>query len=166
MMVFQDKKQKNLKAARKNGAFHESAVTILTPGCHFSGKLFCKGSSRIGGKIEGEIISEGLLIIEEGALITANITADEAVIQGKVNGQVQASQKVELAPTCVYTGDIVSPKLIIQEGAVFNGSSIMKLSQPEKVDQVQVPIIEKVKKGNQKNVEKQVVKEPRIGMSH
>ena len=52
-----------------------SAVTILTSGCHFSGKLYCRGSSRIGGKIDGQIISEGLLIVEEEAIITAEIKA-------------------------------------------------------------------------------------------
>ena len=55
-MVFSDKKQ---NGKRRGATYHESAVTILTPGCHFSGKLYCKGSSRIGGRIEGEIVSEG-----------------------------------------------------------------------------------------------------------
>ena len=58
--------------------------TILTAGCHFNGKLYCRGTSRIGGRVEGHIVSEGLLIIEEEAHIVAEIKAAEAVIQGRV----------------------------------------------------------------------------------
>ena len=163
-MGFQDKKQRAIKAGRKNANFHESAVTILTPGCHFNGKLYCKGSSRIGGRIEGEIISEGLLIIEEEALITANIKADEAVIQGRVSGQINAKYQVELASTCVYTGDIVTPSLIIREGAKFNGQSSMEVAKKE--EQQKIPIIEKVKKNGQKNIDKNLRKEPHIEVSH
>lgn len=103
----------------------DTSVTILTSGCHFSGKLYCRGSSRIGGKIEGQIISEGLLIVEEEAIISAEITADEAVIQGKVNGRLEATGRVQLAASCQFEGDIITPCLVIQEGARFNGNATM-----------------------------------------
>lgn len=102
-----------------------SAVTILTSGCHFSGKLFCRGSSRIGGKIEGQVVSEGLLIIEEEAVITAEIKADEVIIQGQVKGKLVATSRVELCDTCHFDGDISAPVLIVREGAQFNGRSTM-----------------------------------------
>ncbi len=103
----------------------DSAVTILTAGCHFSGKLYCRGSSRIAGKIEGEIISEGLLIIEQGAVIQADISAEEVIIQGSVKGRVSARQRMELSPSCRFEGNISATSLVIHEGAVFNGSSHM-----------------------------------------
>lgn len=101
------------------------AVTIITSGCHFSGKLYCKGSTRIGGKVDGEIVSEGLLIIEEEAMISAEVKAEDVVIQGHLRGIVEASGKVELSGTCVYEGDIITPVLVVQEGAQFNGRTIM-----------------------------------------
>lgn len=103
----------------------DAAVTILTSGCHFNGKLFCRGSSRIGGKIEGHIVSEGLLIIEEEAMIVAEIRADEAVIQGKVQGKLEASGRVELTASSWFEGDISTPVLVINEGAQFNGRAFM-----------------------------------------
>ncbi len=102
-----------------------SAVTILTSGCHFSGKLYCRGSSRIGGKIDGQIISEGLLIVEEEAIITAEIKADEVVIQGRVQGKLLATGRVELTASSQFDGDISTPVLIVREGAQFNGQSTM-----------------------------------------
>lgn len=120
--MFGDKKQIQRK---KSSHFHESSVTILTPGCHFTGKLHCRGSSRIGGQVEGEIFSEGLLIIEEEASITASIVAEEAVIQGTVKGRLEAKIKVELTASSRVEGDIVTPKLIVNEGAIFNGQTFM-----------------------------------------
>ena len=115
----------------------DTAVTILTSGCHFSGKLYCRGSSRIGGKIEGEIISEGLLIIEEEAIINANIRADEAIIQGRVHGRIEARARVELCSSSSFNGDIATPILIVKEGAQFNGNSAM--THPDSLDERVAP---------------------------
>ena len=115
----------NQEKQKKTDAVKESAVTILTSGCHFKGKLFCRGSTRIGGKVEGEIVSEGLLIIEQDALIHAGIEADETIIQGEVNGSLFAKQRVELCAQSKFQGEIMSPLLVIREGAQFNGTSRM-----------------------------------------
>ncbi len=101
------------------------AVTIITNGCHFSGKLYCKGSTRIGGKVEGEIISEGLLIVEEGATINAEVRVEDIVIQGHFKGTLEAAGKVELSSSCVFEGDINTASLVIQKGAQFNGRTKM-----------------------------------------
>lgn len=110
---------------KKKPASRDTAVTILTSGCHFNGKLYCRGASRIGGKIEGQVISEGLLIIEGEATIIAEIKADEAIIQGKVTGKLHAASRVELCSTSQFDGDIITPILIVREGAQFNGRSSM-----------------------------------------
>ena len=111
--------------SRKGASSGDYGVNILTTGCSFSGKLYCKGSSRIAGRIDGEIISEGFLVIEEEAHIQANIVADSIIIHGYVNGVVTAKQKVELSETAHFEGDIASPSLIVKEGAQFNGRATM-----------------------------------------
>jgi cytoskeletal protein CcmA (bactofilin family) len=125
------KSDQNVQAKNKkiSAPGRDTAVTILTSGCHFSGKLYCRGSSRIGGKIEGQIVSEGILIIEEGATILAEVKADEVIIQGKVNGRLEAKIRAELYPQSRFDGDIVTPVLVINEGAQFNGRSIMTQQQ-------------------------------------
>ena len=118
--------QKNIPGRQKRTeVVKESAVTILTNGCHFKGRLFCRGSTRIGGKVEGEIVSEGLLIIEHDAMIRANIEADEAIIQGEVDGTLSAKHRVELCAQSHFQGEIMAPLLVIREGAQFNGTSRM-----------------------------------------
>jgi cytoskeletal protein CcmA (bactofilin family) len=120
--VFTNSKKGSFKGQMDND---RTGVTILTNGCEFNGKLYCRGSTRIGGKIEGEIVSEGLLIIEDEAIIQANITAEEAVILGRVKGKLTAKIRVELCPSCSFDGDIAAPVLVIKEGAHFNGRSQM-----------------------------------------
>ncbi|MDD9951967.1 MAG: polymer-forming cytoskeletal protein [Zetaproteobacteria bacterium] len=128
-MIFSDKGSN--KSGRRSGGVGDSGVTILTPGCHFKGKLHCRGASRIGGKIEGEVISEGLLIIEEEAEIKAKITADEAIVQGKVLGSLVSYKRVKLTETCVFQGDIQTPSLVVNDGAIFNGNSQMHTEPTE-----------------------------------
>lgn len=106
------------------------AVTIITNGCHFSGKLYCKGSTRIGGKVEGEIISEGLLIVEEGAIINAEARVEDIVIQGHFRGSLESTGKVELSSSAIFEGDIQTSSLVIQEGAQFNGRTKMDGTRP------------------------------------
>ena len=153
--VFQPKSQ-TMTTSRK-GATRDSAVTILTSGCHFSGKLFCRGSSRIAGRIEGQLVSEGLLIIEEEAVITADIQADEVIVQGRISGTLKANARVELAPSCSVDGDIEASQLTVHEGARFNGRCTM----PEKVADADI----KGRKGKGKGDNVNVVPVPDVKLT-
>ncbi len=124
-MVFGDRKSSASNKGRQGASAKDVGVTILTAGCHFEGKFYCQGASRIGGRIDGEIVSEGLLIIEEGAVVTAKILADEAIVQGTVYGEIRIKKKIELASTCKVKGNIIAPCLNIQEGAILNGTTTM-----------------------------------------
>ncbi len=152
---------KNPQESRKaNQPGREHGITILTSGCSFSGKLYCRGASRIGGQIEGEIISENSLVIEEGAQIFASIQAEEAIIQGYVKGKIRASRRVELCANARFDGDIIAPSLIVREGAQFNGTSEMTptveaidtknrrnptiVKELKKVDQQKTPTVEPI----------------------
>src|SRR5476649_2076079 len=120
-MTFFNSAQKGDSSKRRSDSEDSGGVSILTSGCHFNGKLYCKGSSRIGGKIEGEIISEGLLIIEEGAVINADVKAEEMILHGKFTGRLFATLKVEMRESSSFDGEVQTPSLLITEGAQFNG---------------------------------------------
>lgn len=133
--MFSETKAVNKKNNKRKGAtVSDAAVTILTSGCHFEGKLYCKGTSRIGGKVKGTIISEGLLIIEEEAHLQANIVVDEIVVLGNVSGELRAKKRAELHPGSVFIGEISSPTLVVREGAQFDGRSVMAESCNKEVE--------------------------------
>ena len=119
--MFYDKKKSEEQRKRKMS----TEVTIITPGCHFSGTLCCKGTVRIGGKVDGSIVSEGILIVEEGAEVMAKIQADEVVVRGILNGSIDARVRVEFHKTADYKGEIKTQSLIITEGAKVNGKTTM-----------------------------------------
>ena len=100
-------------------------VTIISKGCSFEGKLFCRGISRIGGKISGEIISQGTLIVEKEAEVIANIQSDVLIIQGKVNGNIDAETKIEVKSTSNVDGSIYSPSIMVEEGSSINAAVSM-----------------------------------------
>ena len=120
---------KNQTAAGKRNtsiSAKDGGVTILTAGCHFAGKLYCKGATRIGGTIEGEVIAEGLLIVEEDAVINAIVKAEEIVVHGRMEGNLSVLRKIEMCATADVQADIVTPNLLVHEGALYNGRTTMK----------------------------------------
>lgn len=113
---------------RLNGKQQSGGITILTSGCHFNGKLICRGATRIGGQVEGQIIAEGLLIIEQDAVVNGDIVAEEMMIHGEVIGLVEVKKKCEMSATARVQADIQTTTLVIHQGAVFNGRSEMNSS--------------------------------------
>jgi cytoskeletal protein CcmA (bactofilin family) len=125
-MFGSDKNQSFPSRRASSSSGKDGGVTILTAGCHFSGKLYCKGATRIGGTIDGEIIAEGLLIVEEDAVINAQVKAEEVVVHGRVEGNLTVQKKIEMCATADVQADITTPNLVVQEGALYNGRTSMK----------------------------------------
>lgn len=103
----------------------EDVETVLDKGAEFEGKLTFEGKVQINGKFRGEIFSEGVLLIGEGAEVDARIEIDTIIIQGNVTGNILAKSRIEMHPPAVVKGDIVSPGLVVSEGAVFEGNCSM-----------------------------------------
>jgi cytoskeletal protein CcmA (bactofilin family) len=91
-------------------------------GVVIEGRITSAQDLRIDGKVEGEIeVGDHLLIIGVGAAIKANLVARSVVISGAVNGNVTATERIDLHPAGSITGDIRSPRLVVAEGAVITG---------------------------------------------
>ncbi|HKY30567.1 MAG TPA: polymer-forming cytoskeletal protein [Pyrinomonadaceae bacterium] len=90
----------------------------------FAGEVSFKSMLRIDGNFSGQVTSpDGTLIVSNGAQVTeALIKVAIAKINGTVEGDIQASQEVELGPTASVTGKVTTRTLVVQEGASFNGS--------------------------------------------
>jgi cytoskeletal protein CcmA (bactofilin family) len=101
-----------------------SSAGYLDQGTKISGKLRFEGPARIDGNIDGEIDGKEITI-GESAAVTAQIRADSIVVHGKVKGEITATQRIEIHPTAKIIGNITAPKLIIHEGAIFEGQCSM-----------------------------------------
>ena len=78
---------------------------------------------QVDGKVMGKVISEkGTLIIGEGGHIEAQVDVGTCVIHGSVHGDLIARSRLEIHRTGRLTGDVITPALFVEEGAIFNGS--------------------------------------------
>jgi cytoskeletal protein CcmA (bactofilin family) len=98
---------------------------LLGAGSVFEGKLHFEGQVRIDGTFTGEITTTDLLIIGEGAKVSANINCGSVEIKGDINGNVNATDSIVLRATARVQADIYAPSLVVDKGAVFEGNSRM-----------------------------------------
>ena len=91
-------------------------------GVIIEGKITSAQDLRIDGKVEGQIeVGDHGLIIGAGAEIKANLAARAIVISGEVNGNVTASERIDLHPSGSITGDVTSPRFVVADGAMIKG---------------------------------------------
>jgi cytoskeletal protein CcmA (bactofilin family) len=97
-------------------------------------KLFFEGPVRIDGHVEGEISSNDVVVIGESGVVTAQLSAASVVIAGKITGDIVASKRVELRPTARVLGNLTTPVLVVEEGAVFDGHCTMNVGVKKDLD--------------------------------
>jgi cytoskeletal protein CcmA (bactofilin family) len=98
--------------------------TVLTGETNFQAML------RVDGHLTGRVSSEsGTLIVGSTGRVDANILVAAAMINGTVNGDIIAMEKVELGRTARVIGNIQAPRLVIEDGAIFEGSCSMLKSK-------------------------------------
>jgi len=90
----------------------------------FNGDVDSKGTLRVDGVVEGNI-SADWVIVGEKARIAGNITARGIVVGGKIDGNLKAKEIVEIKNKGQIKGDIISKKLVVAEGGIFEGKSTM-----------------------------------------
>lgn len=99
--------------------------TIVGSSVHLTGAIKDSSDITIFGSVEGEVVSEAKIIIEESAYVKGPITADEVVVSGYVSGTIIAKGKIELNPTGLIKGNIETGDLLIHSGATFIGKCVM-----------------------------------------
>src|ERR1700675_1181775 len=96
--------------------------TLLGRGSAFDGKLTFEGTVRIDGKLSGEIFSNDVLVIGEGADVSAEIDVGVLIVEGSVTGNIRAKRGVELHAPARVRGNIETPSLFIDKGVLFEGN--------------------------------------------
>jgi len=100
--------------------------TLLGKGSEFEGKLTFEGQVRIDGKFNGQIFTKDVLVVGDGARVTAEINAGTVIINGTVEGNVRATQLIELHAPARVKGNLESPALTMDRGVIFEGTSKME----------------------------------------
>ncbi len=95
---------------------------FIGKGVDFKGTIIYNGTVRIDGSLEGEVQTDGVLLIGEEAVLKAKVTAGTVVCKGKITGDVTATEKIRLRAPAVLNGGVKAPMLSIEEGVLFNGT--------------------------------------------
>ena len=103
----------------------DGAETIVGTSVKLKGNLHSSGDIIVDGAVSGELKTKGSVIIGPNANILANIKAQNVQISGMVQGNVEASDKIQITETGRVMGDITASVLSIAPGAVFSGTSKM-----------------------------------------
>jgi cytoskeletal protein CcmA (bactofilin family) len=107
-----------------------SEVTVVGQGARLEGNLVSAGSLRIDGHVKGKVQAEGDVMLSPQAQVEADIQAMNVTVAGRFKGNINAKQTTELSRGGRVDGNINSKSLIVSEGAVFNGQSVMDQQQP------------------------------------
>ncbi len=95
--------------------------TILGPDAKFKGDLSFDSSAKVLGRVEGSIVSKGKVFIANGSTCKANVTANEVAIEGFIEGNVEATERIEIKAKGRISGDIVASRMTMGDGASIDG---------------------------------------------
>lgn len=115
--------QANKEVASATGAMMGRVASRLGANLHVKGELTGTEDLVIEGTFEGLVqLDEGNLTIARTAKVTADIVAAEIVVSGAVKGNVRAKERIRLKTDGSVTGDLTTPEILIEDGALFKGS--------------------------------------------
>ena len=97
-------------------------TALVGANTEFRGIIHYSGTVRIDGRVEGEIHTDGVLLIGKDAVIRATVRAGSIVSCGRIFGDVTATESVKLIAPAVLKGSVTTPLLAMEEGVCFRGS--------------------------------------------
>lgn len=114
----------------------DQLIAFVGKGVTVKGVINYKGTVKIDGCFEGEITTEGVLLVGSEAVIKAQVLAGSVVSYGKIIGDIMATDKVSLMAPAVLNGSLKTPALSMEEGVLFTGQLEMteKTSQPDSAE--------------------------------
>lgn len=119
IMIGKIRSKLNQKA---RSSFGSSSVTLFGNNSFFQGKVILNEEARISGKVEGTIITEEALFIEEPAYVKGEIEGARVEISGEFHGNLKATEVLHLTETARVEGDLTIACLIVEEGAKLKGN--------------------------------------------
>jgi cytoskeletal protein CcmA (bactofilin family) len=112
---------------------------FLEQGVKLEGKLETTGTFRIDSAMKGTLSSDDTLVLGEHAAVEGHIHGNFVIISGRFDGTIHARGRVEIQPNAIVTGEVHSPCLVIEPGAIFDGQCHM-LAPTEAAKPVTIPI--------------------------
>ncbi|MBM4381054.1 MAG: polymer-forming cytoskeletal protein [Deltaproteobacteria bacterium] len=108
-----------------------SSVGVIGKGITIRGSLSGGGDLVIEGQVEGQVALKNHLTIESGGRVQATVKAADLTVHGTAEGDIEASGRVHLSSTARVSGDVKAAQVVLEDGAVFNGTIEMDVKLPD-----------------------------------
>jgi len=112
----------------------KSIDTVIGPNTVFKGTLQSENSICIEGEFFGQLASRGSILINNGASLEADISAEYVVVHGKVTGNITAQKQLDIAATGQVRGDVEAPSVVIAKGGVLDGFCRMAVPSQKELE--------------------------------
>ena len=103
----------------------QKAMTMFGQGTQLSGDVNSDGDIRVDGSVKGILQSKAKIVVGVTGVVEGDLICQNATIEGKVTGNIMAAEMVILTKSAFVSGDIQLKKLVVEEGARFNGNCSM-----------------------------------------
>lgn len=121
MALFRSASSNDATPPRSSSAGGATQHNIIGTDTTVEGTLRASGNVHVSGSIEGEVHVEGRIVVMPGGTLDGELVSTDAEIAGRVRGEVTVRERLVLKATAVVEGNVRTGKLIIEDGAVFNG---------------------------------------------
>ena len=125
MALFGNTTDSELSMVKQGATSTSPNVNIIAEGTHIEGILTAESDLRISGRVKGKLQINGCCIVASEGGVEGEIESAHAKIAGHVEGSIVASERVFLSSSAVVEGTIQTSRLIVEEGATFNGECQM-----------------------------------------
>jgi cytoskeletal protein CcmA (bactofilin family) len=107
----------------------DATLTIIAPGTRLEGELASSGVVKVEGTVVGTVRAERQVLVARGGVVEGDIQTVEAVIGGRVQGGITATERIEVQTGATVNGDVSTKSLVVQEGGEVNGLVKMTASE-------------------------------------
>lgn len=111
------------------GSGYAADINLINMNTIVEGKITTQGNIRIDGKLAGNLVADGAAVVGSSGDIKGDVQVRSLVSGGKIEGKVIVQERTVLESTSSFLGNLFTRKLIVEEGAVFDGNCTMK-SEP------------------------------------
>ena len=112
---------KIMRLWKRNSSSKNGATSVIDHGCEAQGRLNFVGTVAMNGKFRGEIFAADTLLLGAQGEVEAEVQVAVGVISGQIKGNITGRERIELSGTARVFGNIVTPVLVLEEGAVVDG---------------------------------------------
>ena len=121
-MESEGQESSGLESSSCVGDHPNEVIAFVGKGVEFKGVITYKGTVRIDGLLDGEIHTDGVLLVGDDAILTAKVTAGTVISRGKITGDIIAKEKIRLLSPAILNGSVTAPVVSMEEGVLFNGT--------------------------------------------